>query len=343
VWTTVVLDWLQVFLERRAATPIQADLLALAVEEARDQVANQPAGLVAGELPGLTYLAAGGAGHPPLALAGCCLCVYLGADVLDNVADRELPPRWAAHGPAQATLTGSTLLAAFALDALGELEASVPVRAVVERALAGALIEMSAGQADDLASEGRDDVTLDACEGILLGKSGAQAAFFARAGAIVAGASVDVYEAYARFGRSLGAAGQLASDCGDLFSDDGEVSRDLAAGKRTLPIVYALAVLPPDGRETLLGHLDAAPADPNRAGAARQMMLDAGALQYGALRVEVYRARALAALDTAKPLGHVAPTLQRLAAATSLLRPGATLPDATEDTPRPANRDGPSP
>ena len=91
---------------------VQADLLALAVEEARDQVASQPAGLVAAELPGLTYLAAGGAGYPPLALAGCCLCIYLGADVLDNVADRELPPRWAGNGPAQATLTGSTLLAA---------------------------------------------------------------------------------------------------------------------------------------------------------------------------------------------------------------------------------------
>ena len=218
----------------------------------------------------------------------------------------------------------------------------MPVRAAVERALAGALSEMSAGQADDLASEGRHDVTLDACERILLGKSGAQAAFFARAGAIVAGAPADVCEAYARFGRCLGAAGQLASDCGDLFSDDGEVSGDLAAGKRTLPVVYALAVLPPDERNTVLGHLDAARADRARVDAARQMMLDVGALQYGALRVEVYRLQALATLHTARPLGHVAPTLHRLAAATSLLRPAATLGDATEDTLQPANRDAPS-
>lgn len=311
--TNTALDWLDAFVRRRAVTEAQADFLRLVVEEGRAQANAHPRGLTVVEIPVLTYAAAGGARplEHQLPLLGCCLCVYLGADVVDNVVDRELPERWLRHGPAQAMLAGGAFLAALAPVAIGELDTPDDVRLALRDALALALLAMLAGQSDDIAFEGRDDVTLSASEAMLMGKSGAELAFLSRAGALLAGAPPDVCNAYATFGLHWGTMIQILSDCADLASD-GEESRDLATGKRTLPILYTLATLSDPVRTEFLAHLRAAPADAARAREARRMLGESGAFHYGALAAESHRQCARAALAVANPVGPAGKTLLAL-------------------------------
>jgi geranylgeranyl diphosphate synthase, type I len=301
VSTGPALDWLAGFVERRAVSFDQAYLLGLVIEEGRRQAATLPRGLPAAELPLAVYAAAGGAGAAPLALAAACLCVYLGADVLDSVVDRELSDRWADAGANQAILAGVTFLTPLAAAALAELDAPPAMRVAAQDALVDALIVMSAGQSADVAFEGSANITLAMCESMILAKSGAEWALFARLGALLAGADRAVCDAYATLGRELGATTQIISDGADVATPD--ESRDLATGKRTLPIVYGLSTLPDADRAHLLGHLDAAPHDPVRKRAARDMLLAAGVLHFVALAAEVHRQRALAALRSVDPTG----------------------------------------
>src|SRR5262249_32896946 len=158
------------------------------------------------------YAAAGGRDPLPLALAAACLCVYLGADLLDNVVDRELSDRWVDHGPNQAILASVTFLTPLAAARLTEIDAPAAARPTVHDALTDGLLAMSAGQSADVAFEGREDVTLDVCDAMVLAKSGAEWALFARVGALLAGAPATVCDTYTTFGRELGATGQLMSD-----------------------------------------------------------------------------------------------------------------------------------
>ncbi len=266
----------------------------------------------------LVHAAAGGQGTP-LALAGCGLCVYLGADVLDNVVDRELSARWAEYGPSQALIAAVTFLTPLAAAALDEFDAPPETRRALQGALLDGLLAMSAGQVEDLAFEGRADVTIAESDAMVLRKSGAEWAFFAQAGALLAGAPPEVCEAYATFGREIGATSQILSDCADLAGSDG-FSRDLATGKRTLPVVFALATLPGPDRAVLLDHLVAAPHDPARQAAARHMLGAAGAFHYGALVAEKHRRRALAALGEASPSGPAGQALLDFAEISALER-----------------------
>jgi geranylgeranyl diphosphate synthase type I len=320
--TELALEWLAAFVERRSASDAQRALLGLLVAEGRDQAAGSAHGLPAAELSLLVHAAAGGQGVP-LPLAGCCLCVYLGADVFDNVVDRELSPRWADHGPSQGLIAGVTLGAALAADAIAALAVPPATRLALTDALIDAQLAMSDGQSRDLAFEARSDVTVTDCETMVLGKTGAGWAFFARAGAILAGAAPEVCEDYATFGRELGANGQILSDCADLADD--LPSRDLAAGKRTLPIAYALATLPSAARAELLDHLVAAPKEPARHPTVRRLLGEAGAFHYGALAAEVHRRRALAALDNVHPTGPAGQALYDFAEISAIARrpPGA--------------------
>ena len=299
--TGPTLDWLAGFVERRAVSSEQAALLSLVVEEGRRQAAALPRGLPAAELPLAVYAAAGGADPLPLPLAAACSCVYLGADVLDNVVDRELSEHWADAGPTQAMLAGVTFLTPLAVAALAELDAPLVLRLAAQDALVDTLMTMGAGQAADVAFEDRADITLANCETMVLAKAGAEWALFARLGALLAGADPTVCDTYATIGRELGATTQIISDGADVAAED--EGRDLATGKRTLPIVYGLLTLSDGDRRDLLRHLDAAPLDPVRRRTARDMLLAAGVLHFVALAAETHRQRALEALRGLDPPG----------------------------------------
>ena len=91
-------------------------------------------------------------------------------------------------------------------------------RAALQRTLALGLLEVAAGQQADLAAAGADRADPAAVERSIVAKSGGRRAMYAAMAAQLAGASEEQVAAYARLGRAMGTATQLASDIGDLFA-----------------------------------------------------------------------------------------------------------------------------
>jgi geranylgeranyl pyrophosphate synthase len=70
----------------------------------------------------------------------------------------------------------------------------------------------------------------------------------------------------------------------------------VAAGRKTLPVLYALAVSSPAAQSQLRQLLDLAPRDVGAARRARQMLADQGALHALVFEAEVRRQQATSAL-----------------------------------------------
>jgi geranylgeranyl pyrophosphate synthase len=294
-----VFGYLEELIGRLPVPEHHRELLALHLEEGRAQSAELPEAPWI-QLPILVHAACGGNEDAAIRLAGACTLVYLAADLLDNLMDDELPQRWSSRGPAQATLAAATLLAALARQALDQAEhdgiATTRI-ARLHRSLTATLVTMSAGQYDDLTPGITAD--LEAARSVTERKAGAEFAFFAEAGAATATDDEDVVSAYRRFGLNLAAAGQIASDLGDVLGRS--ASRDLANGKRTLPVVHALVNLGPAERVRLESLLAEARHSTHAHGLVRQLLVEAGSVQYTALVVGVYASRARRALDEARP------------------------------------------
>ncbi len=122
---------------------------------------------------------------------------------------------------------------------------------------------------------------------------------FAALAARLAGAPDHLIELYAGFARAFATAGQLSSDCFDLFT--APLSKDLANGSRTLPIALALGKCSAGPRAELLALLTAASSDPAKRGAVCERLLAAGAVRMCGFVIELYCSRALSFLARAKP------------------------------------------
>ena len=125
-------------------------------------------------------------------------------------------------------------------------------------------------------------------------KSGSFFAWAARAGAVLGGGTEAQVAACAGYGYNMGVLLQLADDWADLGA--GQEAGDLALGKRTLPVLYALSVAPPEQQKRLAALLDEAPRSPQAQGEAWQIILSLGGLHYLLVQAEIYRRRARALL-----------------------------------------------
>lgn len=233
-------------------------------------------------------------------LAAAATLLYIGIDVFDDVGDGDRPGYWGPYGPAEMNLAAATLMSSLSRLAVLELDVSSAIRAAIERSLCKGLLGMSAGQQYDLASARASTPNVDEVEASVCAKSGLELAMFARAGAELAEASPNIVDMYEAFGYFLGAAGQLSSDCYDLYQDP--EARDLRRGARTLPIACHLQRLEPSARSSFLALLDEARHDERARCAVRQRVRDAGDLRRCVFLVETYCQRALRVLDKAHPL-----------------------------------------
>ena len=170
-------------------------------------------------------------------------------DVLDESdTRRHLPTVNAAWGSKTSLLLGDMLFsAAFRLCSTVDAKACEWVGDATNRVCAGELLQVS--RAGDL------DLTEDDYFEIVAGKTGALTECCTRLGAHYAGASVDVVERLADYGRNLGVAFQIADDVldlsGDSFVAGKTLGTDLEQQKLTLPLIRAMAELPADENERL--------------------------------------------------------------------------------------------
>jgi geranylgeranyl diphosphate synthase type I len=167
--------------------------------------------------------------------------------VHDDIIDRDLerrhrPTLWAEHGVGHAIIAGDALVT-LAFQIL--LEEPTPERVRAAARLAEATQAMIAGQAEDMASEQRDSLSVEECLHMEAGKTGALLACSAALGAILAGAPSATIEALSEFGRHLGIAFQAIDDVLGIWGEPSvtgkPVGNDLRQHKKTLPIALALA------------------------------------------------------------------------------------------------------
>jgi geranylgeranyl pyrophosphate synthase len=302
--------------------PNHRELLRVHLDVGREQAKVSPE-LLAIQLPFLVHAAITGDEGPALPVAGACTLLYLGADLFDNLIDHELTPSWSARDPAEANLAAATLLAALPQLSIARLREhrTLPARLwALANLFAETLLEMSAGEHEDLLFREREDVRPEMCRAMAERKSGSEFALFATAGAMLATEDPVVIEDYAAFGRCLGTAGQICSDVGDIWSEG--ISRDLLNGERTLPIVHALYALRGAPRERLQELLVAARESAGYHDEVRMLLAAAGSIHYTTLVAEIYLQRArdhLAAATPREPAGQV---LRMLLDRTSLLSTG---------------------
>jgi octaprenyl-diphosphate synthase len=163
-------------------------------------------------------------------------------DVLDEAdTRRHLPTVNAAWGAKTSLLLGDMLFsAAFRLCSTVDARACEWVGDATNRVCAGELLQVS--QAGNVGLSEADYFE------IVAGKTGALTECCTRLGAHYAGASPDVVERLAAYGRDLGIAFQIADDVldlgGDAFVAGKTLGTDVAQQKLTLPLIRALAELP---------------------------------------------------------------------------------------------------
>lgn len=167
-------------------------------------------------------------------------------DLIDRDRERRHRPTvWAAWDDTTAVLLGDALVT-LAYEVIADSGSTHAASAA--KALSVATRELVRGQADDVLLESRDRVELADCVSVAAGKTGALLAVSASLPAIFAGRSAEDVRALDTFGADLGLAFQIVDDLlgiwGSTHVTGKPVHADLAAGKKTIPVVYAM------GRDT---------------------------------------------------------------------------------------------
>ncbi len=215
-------------------------------------------------------------------------------DIMDrDVERRHRPTGWVVFGEGQTILGGTAMLTA-AMQALIRA-GDAGLRSLP--CLLSATQELISGQSLDLRLEGEQSVNVEDVLHMEAGKTAALLACSASIGAIAAGASAEVVDALRAYGHDLGMAFQLVDDIlgvtGDPDVTGKSSSSDVRAGKRSAPIVAALAAggAASERLGTLL--VDGPPTSEQDVELATKLIDEAGGLDWAAREAESRMTRAI--------------------------------------------------
>lgn len=258
--------------------------------------------------PGLALLVAQAVGGDPTPAVPGGVAVELVHNfslVHDDVIDRDRERRhratvWTVWDDTTAILAGDAMLSL----AHGVIaEADSPYERMAQRALAAATRSVIRGQAQDVAFERRDDVRLEECLAMAAGKTGALLAVSASIGAILAGAPAATVRAFDTFGAEVGLAFQIVDDLLGIWGSPEVTGKpvfaDLAAGKKTLPVVWSIAYGGDAGADLaawFAGHESRSLATPEELKRAADLIEKAGGREWATTAADTHVATALAAL-----------------------------------------------
>jgi geranylgeranyl diphosphate synthase, type I len=149
---------------------------------------------------------------------------------------------WLLWGSSSAILSGDALLG-LAQEVL--LDSGLPTSARAALMLSKATRELIRGQVEDLSFEERESVSVSECLQMAAGKTGSLMAASAAIGAVLAGAPDSTVTALETYGAQVGLSFQLVDDVLGIWGDPEVTGKpvfsDLRAGKKTLPVSYALS------------------------------------------------------------------------------------------------------
>jgi geranylgeranyl diphosphate synthase, type I len=223
--------------------------------------------------PGLVLLAAKAAGgSAEAAIPGALAVEFLHnwAFLIDDVMDgdryrRHRETAWVVFGQGAAICAGTALLL-LAQQTL--LDAHSPHGPVAVEMIVSTGSTMLAGQAEDLAFEGRDDITVPQCLRMTELKTASLMRCALAIGSVLCGADPEVTKQLGSFGHSVGVAFQARDDLLGIWGRPEQTGGrppafDLRARKRTLPVVAALAEDqdPESELRSLLAHPEPTVAD----------------------------------------------------------------------------------
>lgn len=198
----------------------------------------------------LTCAAANGDWHLALPAAAGVELVHNFSLIHDDIQDNSPLRRgrrtvWNIWGVAQAINAGDAMFTLAHLTLL-RLEKTCSAEIVVQasKILHQACLELTQGQYLDLTFETRKEVTLEEYWHMVSGKTAALLAAATELGALVAGADPSTRQAYRCFGHALGLAFQAQDDILGIWGDAALTGKsnesDLLAGKKSLPVLFAL-------------------------------------------------------------------------------------------------------
>jgi geranylgeranyl pyrophosphate synthase len=293
-----VLHWITEFVAAIAVAPPQRALLETALVGLDRWICGAAAGggyVPSIELPFAVYAAITGEEDGAVPLAAGCALVCLTAKLFDDLADGDRQTHWVGRSTGEINLAAATILCALPPLILAQLDIAPLRRLRMQQILAEGELRISAGQQADLALTGTREATVAEVEAAATGKTGERFATYCALAAAMAGATPEVAALYAQFGREIGIARQLISDCHELLFDP--VCRDLAHGTRTLPIVAHIDLLIGADRSRFLDLLDRARTDPHAQEAARQELRASTAVSRVIFRARLHYGRARALID----------------------------------------------
>lgn len=270
--------------------------------------AGQPAStdggkMIRGALVLLSARAAGAEASPAVPAAVAVELIHHHSLLHDDIIDsdemrRHRPAAWTVFGAPAALLAGDAL-AALAMTVALE-GTPQPQAAPVAASIAVATSSMLAGQAADIAFEAAATISLDECRQMVADKTGALLACAASVGALAAGAPNELVASLAEFGAHLGMAFQLVDDLlgiwGTAERTGKPVANDLAARKKSLPVVAALAAGGPHAARLAEIYAHDGALDATALAAAAQAVEETGARSWAQAEADRETAAALAIL-----------------------------------------------
>ncbi|POM27338.1 (2E,6E)-farnesyl diphosphate synthase [Actinomadura rubteroloni] len=162
-------------------------------------------------------------------------------DIIDGDQTRRgRPAVWRTFGVADAILAGDALF----FVAIRTLAESLPLAGQGVMILTSTVQQLIEGEHTDLLMEGRPATTLSESQAMATAKTGSLIAAACALGAIAGGATVEQIARMHSFGLDLGLAFQFIDDIKGIWGDPavtGKPTSDLASGKKSLPVAYALA------------------------------------------------------------------------------------------------------
>ncbi|WP_375490854.1 polyprenyl synthetase family protein [uncultured Jatrophihabitans sp.] len=243
--------------------------------------------------PALAVLSAQAAGDEPAGVAaGVAVELVHNFSLLhDDIMDRDVerrhrPTGWVVFGDGQAILAGNAMLTAAIETVLRDGRHTE----VVLPSLMHTVQRLISGQSEDLALERRADAALDEVLHMEGGKTAALISCAASIGALAAGAPSEMVDGLAEYGRLVGLAFQLVDDVLGIVGDPAvtgkSASSDLRAGKRSVPVVAALADGGDASRELAALLADGPPETDEQVARGARLIRDAGGIAWTSAEAE---------------------------------------------------------
>lgn len=241
------------------------------------------------ELPGTVCMALGGKKEFAKQLNKAWELVYLAFHILDKIEDQEIDNGLIQYDAGMLTnvTTGLILQAEFILAKLNEkMEKVFGNKSCLLILFNRLALDVCAGQHWDLSSSEKELVQ---AWKVASGKSGNFFALGCKLGAYIATEDSEQIKKFEEFGHCVGLILQIANDVEGLWGQE-ETGSDLLQGKVTIPIAYALRILPEQKKTELIDYINNPTA--NDEDDMRAMIIENGALVYMALEAEKIRQQA---------------------------------------------------